>query len=197
MRQRCQGLWLEKLVPVVVLQYIPLYVFGLGLTHEIFDVQLFFRPAQNKSPKKWTKPSITCSVFFWAAIPSSLTSWCSKHRGDCLISFGPQLLVYVPFFLPHPPSLRNIVMAFGSFPYRFNMFWRNWRCWNGLVLHCSFVDWGHCILQHWHREWPNGILVRLTRCPLFAEDLSNYFSMFSTTRISAWSHSHWNSDVWD
>ena len=70
-----------------------------------------------------------------------------------------------------------------------HLFWKDWRCLNGLVLlfsvHEHSIDNGVCI-----RKWPNGISVVPIRCCTSRRVCCIAFFIFSPTRISARSCSH-------
>ena len=70
-----------------------------------------------------------------------------------------------------------------------HLFWKGWRCLNGLVLLFSICGCS-IIIGVPSREWPYGILVVPTRCCTSQKVYCIIFAMFSPMRISARSCSH-------
>jgi hypothetical protein len=74
-------------------------------------------------------------------------------------------IAWHPCLLSSPPSLpqKHACTDLGVLFPRFNLFWKDWRSQNGLVLYFSFAR--EALSPEWHgREWPNGISTPLTRC---------------------------------
>ncbi len=172
----------------------PWYVFWLS-----FDARDLWRAtsreqASKHKPEEMTKAIIAVSFFFWAA---SWSYWLRPaqrtQRRLSWSALGLDCLASIPSFFPTLPASETCFTDFFFSPPGFvsqvHLFWKGWRCLNGLVLLFSICRWS-IIIGVPNREWPNGILVVPTRCCVSRKVYCIIFAMFSPTRMSVWSCSH-------
>ncbi len=80
-------------------------------------------------------------------------------KETALSALGLNCLASVPSFFS-PPSIPQKHVSRTYYPCYFgflwvHLFWKNWRCWNGLVLHSPFTK-GVLSPGHTHQGWPAG-----------------------------------------
>ena len=148
--------------------------------------------ASKHEPEEMTKGTLALSLLLSSELILSTKADAADTEETAWSALGLDRLCVRNLF-SSPPSLpQKHVSRTYFFPYgvsQVHLFWKDWRCLNGLVLLfsvCEYsIDNGVRV-----RKWPNGILVVPTRCCTSQRVYCIAFSMFSPTRISARSCSH-------